>query len=137
MRRHRRCGLLRSGRGGGGCSGCGCCRGRGQRQRLRMRQVLFRFPVGGQRVQSGRERRELEPEADGQLERGGRGRVMLHVGHVLQAVEQRSRVFLRLAPQLGHAGRTVFGAAAFGHRTERLHRAAAATEPCGQNDRCV
>jgi len=97
-----------------------------------VRHLLFRFPVGGQRVQGGRERRQLEAETDGQLESRGRGRVMLHVGHVLQAVEQRGRVFLGLAPQFGHTGRTVLRAAAsVGHRPERLHRATAASKPCG------
>jgi len=92
MLRRDRSGLFRRGCGGGS-AGCG------QRQRLRVLHVLrFRFPVGGQRVKGGRERRQLEPETNGQLERGGRGRVMLHVGHVLQAVEQRGRVFLGLAP---------------------------------------
>lgn len=127
--RHRS-GLFRCSRGcGGGC--------RGQRQRLRVRHLRFWFPVGGQRVQGGRERRQLEPEADGQLERGGRSRVMLHVGHVLQTVEQRGRMFLGLAPQLGHAGRTMFGADAIGHWPERLDCATAATEPCGRVKRVL
>lgn len=125
MLRRYRSGLFRRGCGGGST-------GRGQRQRLRVRHLRFRFPVGGQCVQCGRERRQLEPETDRQLKRGGCGRVMLHVGHVLKAVEQRGRVFLSLTPQLGHAGRTMFGAAAaasVGHRPERLHRATAASEP--------
>jgi len=76
-----RSGLFRRGCGSGS-AGCG------KRQRL-LHTLRFLFPVGGQRVQGGRERRQLEPETDGQLERGGRGRMMLHVGYVLQAVEQR------------------------------------------------